>query len=93
MKEEKSWLIELKGLWPAKILKADRFQRSHAAHFRCSTGCGSGFNNKRSCKSLKRASGLTRPGCLQYLKGRTLTAYERDLERADRSRSIYRNPY
>jgi protein arginine kinase len=33
-------------------------------------------------KVLNELLVLTRPGCLQYLKGRTLTAYERDLERA-----------
>lgn len=33
-------------------------------------------------KALNELLVLTRPGCLQYLKGRALSAYERDLERA-----------
>jgi len=33
-------------------------------------------------KVLNELLVLTRPGCLQYLKGRALSAYERDLERA-----------
>ena len=34
--------------------------------------------------TLNRLLVLTRPGCLQYLKGRPLNPYERDLERAAR---------
>lgn len=33
-------------------------------------------------KALNELLVLTRPGCLQYLKGKTLSPYERDLERA-----------
>jgi protein-arginine kinase len=33
-------------------------------------------------KVLNELLVLTRPGCLQYLNGKTLSHYERDLERA-----------
>ncbi|MGI5875778.1 MAG: protein arginine kinase [Dethiobacteria bacterium] len=45
-------------------------------------GVGLGLIKGISVKTLNELLILTRPGCLQYLKGRTLNSYERNLERA-----------
>ena len=45
-------------------------------------GVDLGLIKKVPIKVLNELLVATRPGCLQYLKGRPLNAYERDLERA-----------
>jgi protein arginine kinase len=54
-------------------------------------GIDLGLLKRIPAKALNELLIVTRPGCLQYLKGRTLNAYERDLERADQVRMILRD--
>jgi len=51
-------------------------------------GVDLGLIKKVPTKVLNELLVVTRPGCLQYLKGRPLNAYERDLERAVQVRKI-----
>ena len=51
-------------------------------------GVDLGLIKKIPLKVLNELLVVTRPGCLQYLKGRPLNVYERDLERAVQVRKI-----
>jgi len=51
-------------------------------------GTDLGLLKKIPVKALNDLFIITRPGCLQYLKGRSLSAYERDLERAHQVKKI-----
>lgn len=54
-------------------------------------GVDLGLIKKIPIKILNELLVVTRPGCLQYLKGRPLNAYERDLERAVQIQKILRD--
>ncbi len=54
-------------------------------------GVDLGLIKKIPIRILNELLVITRPGCLQYLKGRPLNAYERDLERAVQIQKILRD--